>query len=76
MSVKTQVAQPMLGGVGVVVGAVLGLIVGADIGGNWFPSASFGGMNGYEFTGFVGAVLGGMLLGVVGVWLAGRRRRG
>ena len=76
MSVRSKVAQPVLGGVGIVVGAVFGLIVGANIGGNWFTSASFGGLHGYEFTGFVGAVVGGMVLGVVGVWLAGRRRRG
>jgi hypothetical protein len=60
---------------GVVLGTLLGLIVGANIGGNWFTSVSIAGQRGYEATGLVGAVVGGVALGGVGVWLGLRRRR-
>lgn len=60
---------------GAVLGTLLGLIAGANIGGNWFTSVSFAGQRGYEATGLVGAVVGGVVLGVVGVWLALSRRK-
>lgn len=59
----------------VVLGALLGLIAGANIGGNWFASVSFGGQHGYGATGLLGAVVGGFAIGALGLWQALRRRR-
>ncbi|WP_412739472.1 hypothetical protein [Krasilnikovia sp. MM14-A1259] len=56
-------------------GVLLGGIVGANIGGNWYTSFSFAGQRGYEATGLIGAVVGGVALSIVGAWLALRRRR-
>jgi len=61
---------------GLLVGAVAGFIVGANVGGNWFPSFSIGSLHGYEATAWVGAAVGGILLGVVALWLAQHRRSG
>jgi hypothetical protein len=58
---------------GAALGTVLGLVVGADIGGNWFTSVSLAGQRWYEATGLVGAVVGGVVFGAVGLWLAMRR---
>jgi hypothetical protein len=59
---------------GAAVGAMIGMIGGADIGGNWFTSFTIAGQRGYEATGLLGAVVGGVILGGVGVWLGLRRR--
>jgi hypothetical protein len=59
--------------IGVLIGAVAGFIIGANIGGNWFTSFSIGGLHGYEATAWVGATVGGILVGVVALWLAQRR---
>ena len=59
--------------IGLFVGAIVGFIVGADIGGNWFTSFSIGSLHGYEATAWVGAAAGGILVGVVSLWLAQRR---
>jgi hypothetical protein len=58
---------------GAALGTVVGMVVGADIGGNWFTSVSLAGQHGYEATGLVGAVVGGVVFGAVGLWLAPRR---
>lgn len=55
-----------------VIGAGVGLITGANIGGNWFTSVSFLGENGYEVTSLIGAVLGGVVLGGVALVLTRR----
>jgi hypothetical protein len=65
----------VMGVVGAALGTLLGLIVGANIGGNWFTSFTLAGQRGYEATGLLGAVVGGVALGLVGVWLGLRRRR-
>jgi hypothetical protein len=60
-------------------GTVLGLVAGANIGGNWFTSVSFAGQHGYEASALVGAVVGGTVFGAVGLWWAlraGRPRSG
>ena len=41
-----------------VLGAAVGLLVGADYGGNVAPSAEFGGLRGYEAYGQWGALVG------------------
>ena len=61
---------------GLVVGVVAGLLIGANIGGNWMTWVSFGSLHGYEATSAFGAVVGGVALGVLSFWLASRRRSG
>jgi hypothetical protein len=60
--------------IGLLVGAVAGFIIGANVGGNWFTSFSIGSLHGYEATAWVGAAAGAILGGVVTLWLAQRRR--
>jgi LPXTG-motif cell wall-anchored protein len=73
---RPRAAKAVLAGFGgAVLGMLLGLIAGANIGGNWFTSASFAGQHGYEATSLLGAVIGAVALGAAGVWLALRRRR-
>ena len=60
---------------GAVLGVVLGLIIGANVGGNWFTSVNLGEYHGYEATGLLGAVVGGVMFGLAGIWLALRRNR-
>ena len=62
--------------IGLLVGAVAGFIIGGNVGGNWFTSFSIGSLHGYEASAWVGAAVGGILVGVVGLWLAQRRRSG
>ena len=62
--------------IGVLIGAIAGFIIGANIGGNWFTSFSIGSLHGYEATAWVGAAVGGILVGVVTLWLAQRRHSG
>jgi hypothetical protein len=58
-----------LGGVlFLIVGFVFGLIIGALLGGNFFTSFRFGGQQGYEAMGVLGAYLGGgagLILGIL-----------
>jgi hypothetical protein len=54
-------------------GMLVGMIVGADIGGNWFTSFSLGTAHGYEATANIGTVVGGVAFGALGVWLGLRR---
>ena len=54
-------------------GMLVGLIVGATIGGNWFTSFSLGDAHGYEATANIGTVVGGVAFGAIGVWLGLRR---
>jgi hypothetical protein len=54
-------------------GAMVGLVVGANIGGNWMTRVSLFGLNGYEATSTVGTVLGAVAFGVAGYLLARRR---
>jgi hypothetical protein len=57
------------------IGAVLGFVVGANIGGNWFTSAHLGQWHGYEATAMIGAVVGAVAAGVTGLLLSQRRGR-
>jgi hypothetical protein len=59
-----------IGVVGVIVGAIGGLILGANIGGNWMTGVSLGSLHGYELTSMIGTVLGGVALGAATLWLA------
>jgi len=68
-------ASAVVGGLlGTALGLVLGSVVGANIGGNWFTSFSFAGQRGYEATSLLGGVVGAVLFGAIGVWIARRRR--
>jgi hypothetical protein len=58
----------------VVVGALLGFIVGANIGGNWFTSVALGDLHGYEATAAIGAVAGAVA--AAGLALVAHRARG
>jgi hypothetical protein len=60
---------------GAALGVVLGMIIGANIGGNWFTSISLGSYHGYEATALLGAVVGGVMFGIAGAWVAQRRNR-
>ena len=57
-----------------VVGFIVGMIIGGNLHGPENP-VEFGGMRGYEATGWVGLVAGVILGGSAGVYLAGRRGR-
>jgi len=68
-------ASAVVGGLlGTALGLLLGFVVGANIGGNWFTSFSLAGQRGYEATSLLGGVVGAVLFGVIGVWIARRRR--
>jgi hypothetical protein len=56
--------------IGVVVGAVIGLFIGMDIGGNFYTDFVFNGLRGYEATGQIGAIAGGVLGGLFGYVLS------
>jgi hypothetical protein len=58
----------------VLIGAFAGFIIGANIGGNWFTSFSIGDLHGYEATAWIGAGAGGIVVGVLTLWMAQRRR--
>lgn len=64
-----------------IVGAVVGLLAGMYIGGNYFVDFEFGGVRGYEAAGKLGAFLGAALGAASGVFLgvkladARRKRR-
>lgn len=55
-------------------GALTGMIVGANIGGNWFTSFSIGSQHGYEATAMLGALIGGVALGGLALWLTLRHK--
>lgn len=55
-----------------VAGALIGLFVGMNIGGNFFTSFQFGTWTGYEATGMLGMLIGGLFGASVGGLLARR----
>ena len=46
-------------------GAIIGLLTGAFIGGNWFTDFVFNGVQGYEATGQIGALAGAFIGGII-----------
>ncbi|HEX6871997.1 MAG TPA: hypothetical protein VF163_12930 [Micromonosporaceae bacterium] len=62
--------------IGLLIGAVAGFTIGANIGGNWFTSLHIGSLHGYEATAWIGAAVGGTIALVVTLWLVQRRRSG
>ena len=59
---------------GVVMGFIVGFIVGGNIGSDWIPWVSGGPDQEYLAAAPVGAVVGGVAIGVLAFWLASRRR--
>jgi hypothetical protein len=59
---------------GAFAGAVSGLLIGANIGGNWATSFSLGSLHGYEATGMLGALIGALAIGMGTLWFTLRRR--
>lgn len=67
---KRQVLYAVIGGVVLlVVGFLIGLITGADIGGNYLTDFEFAGVRGYEAVGLIGGIIGAAVGGVLGVFL-------
>lgn len=56
-------------------GGVLGIFLGALIGGNYAPQFSFNGVQGYEAAGQLGLIIGAVIGGVAG-YLLKRRTSG
>ena len=59
---------------GVVVGFIVGFIAGGNIGSDWIPWVKGGPDQEYLASAPVGAVVGGVAVGVLAFWLASRRR--
>jgi hypothetical protein len=59
---------------GVFAGAVAGLLIGSNIGGNWVTSFSLGSLHGYEATGMLGALIGALAVGAGTLWFTLRGR--
>lgn len=60
------------------IGSAAGMLIGMDVGGNYFTDFEFGGVRGYEATGKLGSILGGIfgaLLGAAAGVIFGERRR-
>ncbi len=53
----------------VFLGMVLGTMIGINIGGNYFTSFTFLGLRGYEATGQIGMVVGGLLFAMIGFFM-------
>lgn len=65
--------------IGAVLGIIIGLLIGAYIGGNYMTSFQFNGVQGYEATGQIGAIIEiiiGPVLGIMAALkLAGRGQK-
>lgn len=48
------------------IGMVIGTMIGMDIGGNYFVNFTMFGVRGYEATGQLGMIIGGVLFGFIG----------
>lgn len=55
--------------------AVIGLVAGITIGGNYFTGFRFAGAVGYEATGYIGLIAGGVF-GLVLPWIIGGKEEG
>jgi len=77
MSSKRVVLVVLVGLLGGFALALIGLVIGADYGGNHATGFEFNGLKGYEATGQLGAVLGLVIGGTLGSFLAAHftRRR-
>lgn len=74
LALRHKAAAVAWGFIGVIVGAITGFIVGANIAGNWMTEFSIGNLHGAEATGMLGGVVGGIAVGVVSFWLTLRHR--
>lgn len=54
------------------IGAAFGLLIGMNIGGNYFSTFEFGSWTGYEATGMIGLMVGGLLGGLSGLFIGKR----
>ncbi len=78
---KRKVLYGFIGGlVLLVLGFLVGLITGTDIGGNYLTEFEFAGVRGYEAVGLLGGIIGAAFGAVLGTWLgillADRRKNG
>lgn len=55
------------------IGLVMGLFIGMNIGGNYFTSFEFMSARGYEAVGYLGSIIGAIIGMVLGVWLGIKR---
>lgn len=55
------------------IGLVLGLFIGVNIGGNYFTSFEFMNGRGYEAVGYLGAIIGAAIGMILGIWLGIKR---
>jgi hypothetical protein len=76
LSLRHQAAVVVWGFAGAMVGMSVGLLVGANIGGNWVTGLSIGSLHGTEATGMLGLVLGGITVAILGIWIGRRVRSG
>lgn len=66
-----KIISGFIGGIlGLAIFSILGLLIGAIIGGNFMTSFKFNGVQGYEATGQIGAILGAVLGVSLGVFIA------
>lgn len=63
----------LFGTIGFVLLSAVGLFVGMNIGGNYFPDFEFMGGRGYEATGYLGAIIGAVAGVLLGTLLEGKR---
>ncbi len=69
---KSAMRSAMVLAVAGFLGVIGGFLAGATYGGNYAPNAFFGGVRGYEATGLLGALTGGLVC-VLAVLLVSRR---
>lgn len=55
------------------IGYVVGLIIGMNIGGNYFPDFVFMSGRGYEATGYLGGIIGAIIGLFIGILLGVKR---
>ena len=66
---KRKVLFAIIGGIAL---AIIGLLIGMSIGGNYDTGFEFMGGVGYEGTGYLGALIGAVLGILIGLFMAGK----
>lgn len=55
--------------------ALLGLFIGINIGGNYYPDFEFMGGRGYEATGYLGLLVGAGIGALLGIFIAQKKSK-